>query len=80
MIYLLLARACVATVAGWDAQTGAARLLQAITNPVLAGVRAVTPAAVPRPGVLVLAIVWLFALLFLLVYVLAILGTRPLWM
>lgn len=79
MIYLLLARALLAAAAGWSAQGMAARLLQGLTDPILSAVRTITPGAVPRGGVLVLALVWLFAILCAFVYGLAIAGTRPLW-
>lgn len=79
MIYLLCARALFAVFAGWSARGPLAAVLQGLTNPVLAAVGAVTPSAIPRMGVLVFALVWLFAVLFALVYALTMLGTRPLW-
>lgn len=79
MIYLLLLRGLVGMVLGWNSLNPLARVLAALSMPVLVIVGAVTPRAVPRFYVLVFAMVWLFALLMFIVNVLAALGRRPLW-
>lgn len=79
MIYLLAARGLVALVLGWDSRNPLAMALGGMTRPVLAVVGALTPRAVPRMGVLLFAIVWLFTVLGFIVYALAILRARPLW-
>ncbi len=80
LIYLLLARGVVALALGWNSSNPLARVLGGITHPVLAVVGALTPRAVPRMGVLIFAIVWLFTVLAFIVYALTILRARPLWM
>lgn len=79
LIYLLLARGALAAVLGWESRNILARLVAAPTAPVLAIVGALTPRAVPRAGVLLFAIVWLFVALGLIVWVMAISRARPLW-
>ena len=80
LIYLLGVRALAALAFGWESQAFALRLLQAVTNPLLAIVGAFTPRSVPRFGVLLFTVVWLFFLLFMLVYSLTFMRVRPLWM
>jgi hypothetical protein len=60
LIYLLLVR-LVLVLARFndDGAGGLVRMLNRITNPVLAGVGAITPRAVPAAGVIVFALVWL---------------------
>jgi len=79
MIYLVILRGLMAMALGWDSRNLLARALAAVTYPVFAVVTAITPRAVPRAGVLVFALMWLFVLLSVFVYVLAGLGRRPLW-
>lgn len=79
LIYLLIARGLVAAVFGWDSRNVLARLVSLPTRPVLLIVGALTPRSVPRAGVLLFAIVWLFVALGLVVWVLAISRARPLW-
>lgn len=80
MVYLIVLRTLVAVVAGWDSRNVFARILAGVTFPVLAVVGAITPRAVPRTGVALFAIVWLFVILGFLVSTLAAMGRRPLWM
>lgn len=80
MIYLLLLRGLVGFALGWNSDHSLARTLAIVTFPSMAWARAVTPRAVPGAGVWFFAIVWTFAALGLLVYILAALGRRPLWM
>lgn len=80
MIYLLLLRGVVAIALGWNSEHSMARTLAIVTLPPMALAQALTPRSVPRAGVWFFAIVWSFAALGLLVYVLAALGRRPLWM
>lgn len=79
MIYLVVLRGVLGLLLGWDHRNVVARSVAAITYPALALVGAMTPRSVPRIGVLVFTLVWLFVLLGLIVYVLAALGRRPLW-
>ena len=60
LIYLLLVRLVLVLVWRDDDGTGRlVRLLNRVTNPVLAGVGAITPRAVPAALVIVFALVWL---------------------
>lgn len=80
MIYLIVMRVLLATAMGWDSRNLVARVFAIITFPVLAVVGAMTPRAVPRTGVAVFAVVWLFVILGVLVSMLAAMGRRPIWM
>lgn len=80
MIYLLILRGVAALAFGWDSTNPVARLLAALTMPPMALAAGLTPRSVPRAGIWLFAIMWTFALLGVLVYVLAALGRRPLWM
>ncbi len=62
LIYLLVARLILSAIWGSDGDTFITRVLDRITNPVLAGVGAITPRLVPLPLVIVFAVVWLAAL------------------
>lgn len=53
------------------------RAFRTITDPVLKAVRVITPAIVPNGLVIVLAVVWLFALRVILFLGLALLGAQP---
>ena len=58
--YLLLVRLVLVLVRRDDDGTGRfVRVLNHITNPVLTGVRAITPRVVPAAGVVVFALIWL---------------------
>jgi YggT family protein len=61
-IYLLIARLALALVWRADGGAGPLRALARVTDPVLAGVAAITPRVVPLPLVIVFALVWLVAL------------------
>jgi uncharacterized protein YggT (Ycf19 family) len=78
LFYLLVVRIALATLVGWQSSNLAARVLAAVTNPVLAATGAITPRAVPKGGVALFALVWLFALRFVLVYAMTLLRVRPL--
>jgi hypothetical protein len=80
MIYLLIMRGAVALALGWSSTNPFARALAAVTLPAMALAAGLTPRSVPRAGVWFFAIVWTFAALGVVVYVLAALGRRPLWM
>lgn len=56
---------------------GAMRFLSAMTAPVIAPVRFLTPRIVPNAGVMVFAIAWLLALRLVLFAVCSALGLRP---
>ncbi len=56
---------------------GAMRFLSAVTAPVIAPVRFLTPRIVPDPLIMVFAIAWLMALRLVLFAVCAALGLRP---
>lgn len=61
LIWLLLGRLALALVLGPRSDNAVVRLLYGITNPVLAGVGAITPRLVPAGLLIVCAIVWLLA-------------------
>jgi YggT family protein len=62
LIYLLMARLVLGLILRADGDRLAVRALNRITDPVLAGVGAITPRVAPRPLVIVFAVVWLAAL------------------
>lgn len=80
MIYLLALRGAVAVAFGWNSPNPLARVLSAVTWPAMTLAAGLTPRSVPRAGVWLFAVVWMFAALGAVVYALAALGRRPLWM
>jgi hypothetical protein len=79
LIYLLIVRGLVAIAFGWDLSSLPGRILCAVTNPMLAVASGLTPRAVPRVGIWVFAVFWMFVLLLVSVYALSIPRARPLW-
>jgi len=80
MIYLLVLRGLVGLALGWTSANPIARVLAAVTMPAMALASGLAPRSVPRAGVWLFAVIWMFAALGVFVYVLAALGRRPLWM
>jgi YggT family protein len=62
LMYLLIARLVLSLILRADGDRLAVRALNRITDPVLAGVGAITPRVVPRPLVIAFAVIWLAAL------------------
>jgi pheromone shutdown protein TraB len=62
LIYLLIARLVLGLILRGDGDRLAVRALNRITDPVLAGVGAITPRVVPLPLVIAIAVAWLAAL------------------
>jgi YggT family protein len=62
LIYLLIARLALGLIMRADRGRLVVSALDRITDPVLAGVGAITPRIVPLPLVIVIAVVWLAAL------------------
>jgi YggT family protein len=61
LIYLLVVRLLLSLVLPRDTGIAAARLIDAVTGPVLKGVGALTPRLVPGALVVVAAMAWLLA-------------------
>lgn len=80
MIYLLVLRGVVGLALGWESSHSMARTLAIVTLPAMGLANWLTPRSVPRAGIWFFAIVWMFAALGALVFALAALGRRPLWM
>ncbi len=59
LIYLLLARLVLALIWRADSDKLMVRVLERVTDPVLEGVAAITPRAVPPGLVIAFAVVWL---------------------
>ncbi|MDX2202130.1 MAG: hypothetical protein NW223_05230 [Hyphomicrobiaceae bacterium] len=79
LIYLLVLRGLVAAVFGWQPASLPGRILARTTDPMLGFAAALAPRAVPRAGVWVFAVFWMFVLLLISVYALSIPRARPLW-
>lgn len=78
LIYLMIVRTALAMIVGWESANPVARALAFFTDSVLALVGAITPRAVPKGAVALFALVWLFAVRFVLVYGMSIMRVRPL--
>ncbi len=61
LIYLLIGRLILSLVVGQSRDIAILRLLNAVTDPLLKGVGAVTPRVVPVGLVIVVAMAWLLA-------------------
>jgi hypothetical protein len=61
LVYLLIARLVVTLILRRSGDFAVVRVLNAATNPVLTGVRVLTPRVVPAGLVIVLAMAWLLA-------------------
>jgi hypothetical protein len=73
LILLLLLRLVLPPVTGI---TPIARPVRAVTQPIVSAVGAVTPRIIPAPGVILCALVWLFAARVLLFMAASALGVR----
>ena len=62
LVYTLIGRYLLGLFFGPDSEAVILKVFRSITDPVLQGVRVITPALVPNGLVLVFAIVWLIAL------------------
>jgi hypothetical protein len=74
LIYLLIGRLVLSFIL--DGGNAARRLLDAVTDPVVATVGAITPRAVPPAGIVVAAIVWLVAFRIVVLMVALMMGVR----
>lgn len=77
MIYTVIARYVLSLFFRPDSDLVIWRVFCQITNPVLHAVRVVTPAVVPGPLVMVLAVVWLILLRVALFFTLRAYGLVP---
>jgi YggT family protein len=76
LIWLLIARLLVWPLAGAAGTNVAFRVLRSLTDPVLAGVGAVTPRLVPPALVILCAAAWLLAARIMLFLVVSATGVR----
>lgn len=79
LIYLLILRGAVGIAFGWQLTSLPGRVLCRVTDPMLGFASGLAPRAVPRVGIWVFALLWMFVLLLISVYALSIPRARPLW-
>jgi YggT family protein len=77
LIYTLIGRYILSLMFPPDSQKVVWRVFKQITDPVLNGVRAITPAVVPPPLLNLFAVVWLLLARVLLYFVVRSLGLLP---